>query len=199
MHRRLQASTATSNSIAEPSDATGTAPPSSTTIKRETTPNAFSIRSRLLTKSESSGRQAADSKIVGRPKLRSVIKSEGGGNGDDELRGRSSRRTEETEDQGDDEFDYEEDFQDDEEGIAKIDDLADEEETKALEDRIRKEMRAANRIDDNAEDNEEVEEEEKLTNTGKEVKKIVKKVDKDAVNESDEEENPYASVRQNLP
>lgn len=36
-------------------------------------------------------------------------------------------------DQDDDEFDYEEDFQDDEEGIAKIDDLADEEETKELE------------------------------------------------------------------
>lgn len=35
--------------------------------------------------------------------------------------------------QGDDEFEYEEDFQDDEEGIARVDDLVGEEEQKEIE------------------------------------------------------------------
>jgi transcription initiation factor TFIIF subunit alpha len=48
------------------------------------------------------------------------------------MRGRKVKR-EGGMDQDDDEFDYEEDFQDDEEGIAKIDDMADEQEVKELE------------------------------------------------------------------
>lgn len=35
--------------------------------------------------------------------------------------------------QGDDEFEYEEDFQDDEEGIARVDDLVGEDEQKEIE------------------------------------------------------------------
>lgn len=61
--------------------------------------------------------------VPGGPTLRSVLnKSEGKG----------GKRAGDAE-QDDDEFDYNEEFQDDEEGIAKIDDMADEEETKVLE------------------------------------------------------------------
>lgn len=146
----------------------------------------------------------------------------------------------EGQEQGDDEFDYDEEFQDDEEGIAKIDDLADEQETKELEvrvgrcwrpnlareadpshfifvmpplhtrlrsaptsivivyynnaplpvdhniqERIKKEMRAANRYEGVPEDDDDDEEWEQLTNTGKDVKKLVRKNDRTGAYDSD--------------
>lgn len=90
-------------------------------------PTGANIRSRLLDKSVLSGRRVSNAG-GGAGKLRTVNRSSGGN--DDELSGRRGKGGGE---QGDDEFDYEEDFQDDEEGIAKIDDMADEEETKELE------------------------------------------------------------------
>ncbi|KAK4701220.1 small nuclear ribonucleoprotein D1, partial [Phenoliferia sp. Uapishka_3] len=129
----------------------------------------------------------------GRKRLRTVDKGTSGGNDDDELSGRKMGGNE---DQGDDEFDYEEDFQDDEEGIAKIDDMADEEETKELEERIKKEMKAANHFEEIPDNDEDDEEFEELTNTGKAVKKLVKKLDKNQMYESDgdDDDNPYASA-----
>jgi transcription initiation factor TFIIF subunit alpha len=58
----------------------------------------------------------------GRSKIKTVVSAGGAG-----------KKKRGGQDQDDDEFDYEEDFQDDEEGIAKIDDLADEAEAKELE------------------------------------------------------------------
>ena len=96
-------------------------------------PEAQSIRSRLLANSEKVARDAAAPETARKAgtRMKLVNKGSGGGNGDDELRGRRGRGG--GDEQGDDEFDYEEDFQDDEEGIATIDDLADEAETKELE------------------------------------------------------------------
>lgn len=118
------------------STASGSSTPSSTTpavpTRRTSKPIVppKNIRSRLLDKSVLSlpARDAA------KPKFRSVIKGSSNGTGDDELRGRkSSSAGGRGQEQEDDEFDYEEDFQDDEEGIARIDDLADEVETKEIE------------------------------------------------------------------
>jgi len=96
-------------------------------------PEPQSIRERLLANSDKVARLAAAPETARRAgnRMRLVNKGAGGGNGDDELRGRRGRGG--GDEQGDDEFDYEEDFQDDEEGIATIDDLADEAETKELE------------------------------------------------------------------
>lgn len=68
------------------------------------------------------------------------------------------------------------------------------------QERIKKEMRGANRPDAIADDDDDDEFQE-LTNTGKEVKKLVRKSDKSALYESDgdESDNPYASVRSSLP
>ncbi|KPV76889.1 uncharacterized protein RHOBADRAFT_51874 [Rhodotorula graminis WP1] len=72
-----------------------------------------------------------------------------------------------------------------------------QEETKELEERIRREMRAVERPDE-IPDDDEVDalegEGERLNRTGKEIKKLVKKSDKTGNYESDDDvENPYAS------
>lgn len=73
---------------------------------------------------------AADVDERGRPRVRTVISAGGGEGGRGGGGGGGGGRAQ---DQDADEFDYEEDFQDDEEGIAQIDDLADEDERKELE------------------------------------------------------------------
>ncbi|GAA6012571.1 hypothetical protein JCM10207_009044 [Rhodosporidiobolus poonsookiae] len=149
--------------------------------------NASALRTRMLANSQAGVRvDGADSTDErGGGKIKTVVKAGGAKGG---RRGGGGEGS-------DDEFDYEEDFQDDEEGIAKIDDLADEAEAKELEDRIRREMRAAERPDeipDNAD--EEEEDAGRLTGTGREIKKMIKKSDKSGAYESeDDEENPYAS------
>lgn len=66
--------------------------------------------------------------------MRTVVTTSRQGDEDDEMGGRSkSKSRDKDQEMEDDEFDYEEDFQDDEEGVATIDDLADEQETKDLE------------------------------------------------------------------
>lgn len=58
-------------------------------------------------------------------------------------------------------------------------------------------MRTAERPDEIPdEDQEEI---DHLTGAGKEVKKLVKKSDKSGNYDSDDEENPYASVRSGVP
>lgn len=121
MHKKANASGSSTPSTSTPA-------PTSRRPSKPVAP-AKNIRSRILDKSVLSlpARDAA------KPKFRSVIKGSSNGTGDDELRGRKSGAGGRGQEQEDDEFDYEEDFQDDEEGIAKIDDLADEEETKEIE------------------------------------------------------------------
>jgi len=56
-------------------------------------------------------------------------------------------------------------------------------------------MRAAERPDE-IPDDVDGDEDDELTGTGREIKKLVKKTDKSGAYESDDEENPYASVSQ---
>lgn len=88
------------------------------------------VRSRLLNRTEAVQRQVKVQERADRPKMKTVVK---GGGAQDMDGVRRKNRHGEGQEQDDDEFDYEEDFQDDEEGVAKIDDLADEEEAKELE------------------------------------------------------------------
>ncbi|GAA5990655.1 hypothetical protein JCM10908_003173 [Rhodotorula pacifica] len=165
----------------------------------QSTASASALRSRMLERSTVGTKPDPDDGDVddlGRPRIRTVISatSGGAGGGNDNLRGGRGPRKRGGQDQDDDEFDYEEDFQDDEEGIAKIDDLADEEETRELEERIRREMRAAERPDAIPDEPAEADGDEGLTGTGKEIKKLVRKSDKTGVYESDDDDdNPYAS------
>ncbi|CEQ39045.1 SPOSA6832_00531 [Sporobolomyces salmonicolor] len=179
MHRRAAPPSTSGSSTPQPSATVSASQPSV---------SAAALRSRMMAKSAAGIRVDGADDVRGRPRVRTVISTGDGGNG---AKG-GKRRNRQEQEQGDDEFDYEEDFQDDEEGIAKIDDLADEEETKELEERIRREMRAAERPDTIPDDDEE-DEIDALTNTGKELKKLVKKSDKSGAYESDEDENPYAS------
>ncbi|SCZ92505.1 BZ3500_MvSof-1268-A1-R1_Chr5-2g07923 [Microbotryum saponariae] len=176
----------------------GGLPPLSTDIKprikRETSAGPSTIRSRLLDKSELSGRRAgseARSAAAGRPKLRSVDTGGRAENDDDELYGRKRGDEGRGQDQDDDEFDYDEEFQDDEEGVAKIDDLADEQETKELEERIRKEMRAVERAASEPEEDDD--DEEHLTATGKDLKRLVRKQDQDGIYGSDDDDDLSSS------
>lgn len=173
--------------------------PSSTshTIKRSNTPilpGSNGIRSRLLDNIASN--QARQQSLPVDSKFRTVVSAQAAGQSDS--RRRESGRGEQSED----EFDFEEDFQDDEEGIARVDDLADEEAVKELEGRMRKEMRGANGVV-RGEEEEEAEEREgrrgkELGVGGKETKKLVRKIERGgrrSESDEDREVNPYASVR----
>ncbi|GAA6035047.1 hypothetical protein JCM8097_002160 [Rhodosporidiobolus ruineniae] len=177
MHRR-----------AAPPSTSGSSTPQASGSNSNSGVSASALRSRMLNNSAVGTRvDASDGPPTanGGKRIKTVVSA--GGSGGKKRRGGAGA------DQEHDEFDYEEDFQDDEEGIAKIDDLADEEETKELEERIRREMRAAERPDEIPDEADEAEFAE-LTGTGREIKKLVKKSDKSGAYESeDEEENPYAS------
>ncbi|KAK4046410.1 transcription factor IIF subunit tfg1 [Microbotryomycetes sp. JL201] len=162
---------------------TGIATPSAGNAKpSKSAQPAPDVRSRLLNRTESVQRQAKASERANQPKMTTVVKSGAAG----AKTGKGGRDQE----QEDDEFDYEEDFQDDEEGVAKIDDLADEEDTKELEERIKKEMRAANRYEGQPEvDEDEHEDDQELTGTGKEVKRLVRKSDRTGAYDSDEDDD----------
>ncbi|KAM0792768.1 hypothetical protein ACM66B_002541 [Microbotryomycetes sp. NB124-2] len=162
---------------------TGIATPSASNAKSNSKAQKAEpdVRSRLLTRTETVQRQAKASDRASQSRMTTVVK--GGGAG--AKNGKGGRDQE----QDDDEFDFEEDFQDDEEGVAKIDDLADEEETKELEERIKKEMRAANRYEGQPEvEDEDQDDEAELTGAGKEVKRLVRKSDKSGAYDSDDED-----------
>ena len=85
-------------------------------------------------------------------------------------------------------MEYESDFADDDEGGAM--DAMDDDEAKELEERIKKEYRAAERADEPSEDEEDL---KQLSGAGKDMKKLFKRLDKGAAEDSDKEENPYQS------
>ncbi|TFK91821.1 hypothetical protein K466DRAFT_582462 [Polyporus arcularius HHB13444] len=93
-----------------------------------------------------------------------------------------------------DELDFEESFQDDEERMEADDN--EDEETKELEERLKKEYRTANKLREGGVDESEEEEDDeaKLTGAGKNLQKTLKKLEKGGgYEDSDDEKNPYAS------
>ncbi|OJT03740.1 Transcription initiation factor IIF subunit alpha [Trametes pubescens] len=114
---------------------------------------------------------------------------------DDEDGGDSKRKTKrELGAEGDlDELDFEDTFADDEEKMD-LDDKEDDE-TKELEERLKKEYKNANKLrEGHIDESDEEEEEAQLTGAGKNLQKTLKKLDKDgAYDDSDDEKNPYAS------
>jgi transcription initiation factor TFIIF subunit alpha len=114
---------------------------------------------------------------------------------DDEFGSSTKARDKELGRDGDpDEMEYESDFADDDEGGAM--DAMDEEEAKELEERIKREYRAAERADEPSDEEEDA---NQLSGVGKDMKKLFKRLDKGAAEESDKEENPYqSSVRMTL-
>lgn len=151
---------------------------------------------RLLQKSRAKCESSEDAPSHAR--MRSVIKNDDYDDAEDDEQGAQRRRARPSQEQSDDEFEFEEEFADDEEGIAKIDDMADEEETKELEERIKREMRAVERADQGEEDEAAGADAAALTSTGREMRKLVKKFEKTDVYESadEDDDNPYVSVSQ---
>lgn len=128
MHKRNNPSgSSTPKPDAAPSSKPSSSRPSASASASDTNSH---IRSRLLDKSLASSRPSPS--VNRNSKFKSVISTTTSGEGDDDELGRRVKK-EGGGEQGDDEFDYDEEFQDDEEGIARIDDLADEQETKELE------------------------------------------------------------------
>ncbi|PCH41198.1 hypothetical protein WOLCODRAFT_137244 [Wolfiporia cocos MD-104 SS10] len=112
---------------------------------------------------------------------------------DDDEEGIDTKRRRERElgAEGDiDEFDFEETFQDDEE---KMEPDADDEETKELEERLKREYRTANKTREGYIDESEEEDDVTLTRAGKTLQKTLQKHEKDGGYEESDEENPYAS------
>lgn len=122
MHRRAAPAPSSGSSTPVPSSSTG--------ANTNDGVSASALRSRMMANS-SLGTGTSREGNAGPSKIRAVMKA------GEQVGGKSKKgRFGHGQEGDDDEFDYEEDFQDDEEGIAKIDDLADEEETKELEVRL---------------------------------------------------------------
>ncbi|EPQ25920.1 uncharacterized protein PFL1_06594 [Pseudozyma flocculosa PF-1] len=155
---------------------------------------------------------------VGRLALPSGGSSSGGGrrrnlmavhggallNDDDDEGGGSRRRKREDDGGTYGELDYEEEFADDEEKMDEGDPYAEDEETRELEERLKREMARANKIGDDAADSDvegegsAAEDDNKmLTGSGEQMRKLVRALarkDGNEVYDRDEEErNPYAS------
>ncbi|EJD32975.1 hypothetical protein AURDEDRAFT_111714, partial [Auricularia subglabra TFB-10046 SS5] len=142
----------------------------------------------------SSGGQSLAS---GGRRLRTVIKGDSslfGDGDDDELKDSlRKRREKELGEEGDlDEIEYEEEFADDDEKM-NVDE--EDEEAKELEERIKRETRAANKLREAGVEEDESDEEEdflkNLTGAGKAVKKALRTHEKNALYDSDDEKNPY--------
>ncbi|EPQ59255.1 hypothetical protein GLOTRDRAFT_119452 [Gloeophyllum trabeum ATCC 11539] len=111
--------------------------------------------------------------------------------GDDDEEDSKRRRQREYGGEGDqDEMDYEEIFEDDEEK-PNVDE-AEDEEAKELEERMKKEYSKAKVLND-GEESEDEEDETKLTKAGRQLKKLMRSLEKNQAYESDDDENPYAS------
>ncbi|KAJ7129670.1 hypothetical protein C8R44DRAFT_777377 [Mycena epipterygia] len=113
------------------------------------------------------------------------------GDGDDEDGGAKRRREKEYGGEGDlDEITYEEDFADDEE---KVDLEAEDEETKDIEERLKKEYKTANKQRDGHIDESDDEELPGMTKQEKAMQKLIRNREGNDAYDSDDEKNPYAS------
>ncbi|KZS91230.1 Rap30/74 interaction domain-containing protein [Sistotremastrum niveocremeum HHB9708] len=93
-----------------------------------------------------------------------------------------------------DELEFEEDFADDDEQGDP--DPMDDEEAKELEERLKKEYRQANKTNEAYVDGpDDDDDDQHLTGAGKDMSKLIKKIDRGAAYISDGEENPYAMVQ----
>ncbi|KAJ7904517.1 transcription initiation factor [Mycena olivaceomarginata] len=110
---------------------------------------------------------------------------------DDEDGGAKRRREKEYGEDGDmDEVTYEEDFADDDE---KIDLEAEDQETKDMEERLKKEYKTANRQRDGHIDESDDEDMPEITKQGKAIQKMIRNREGNEAYDSDDEKNPYAS------
>ncbi|KAI5120668.1 hypothetical protein M0805_006957 [Coniferiporia weirii] len=114
---------------------------------------------------------------------------------EDDEEGMEERRRRERERGGEgdlDEMEYEDDFADDEEKVEP--DGGDDEEAKELEERLKREYRNANKTrEGHIDESDDDEDGDNLTGAGRAMKKLVRKIEKNAAYDSDENENPYAS------
>ncbi|TFK55726.1 Rap30/74 interaction domain-containing protein [Heliocybe sulcata] len=113
--------------------------------------------------------------------------------GDDDDDGDNrKRRAREYGGEGDqDEMDYEEIFQDDEEKPDVNE--AEDEEAKEVEERIKKEYSKAKVMNDGEEEDEDEDDESKLTRAGRQLRKLMRSIEKNQAYESDDDDNPYLS------
>jgi transcription initiation factor TFIIF subunit alpha len=136
---------------------------------------------------------SGQSRAVGGRALRTTNRgAHGGGGDDDDDEGGPRRKKEENDMEGDlDEQLFDDEFADDDEaGPADMD----EEEAKELEERLKREYKSANKTREGYVDESESEDgESQLTKDGKSLKKLMRKLEKNAAYDSDEERNPYAS------
>ncbi|KZT24482.1 Rap30/74 interaction domain-containing protein [Neolentinus lepideus HHB14362 ss-1] len=111
--------------------------------------------------------------------------------GDDDDEDSKKRRVREYGGEGDqDEMDYEEIFQDDEEKPNM--DEAEDEEAKEVEERIKKEYGKA-KVLDNGEEDQDQDDESKLTKAGRQLRKLMRSIEKNQAYDSDDDDNPYLS------
>ncbi|ESK96006.1 transcription initiation factor iif subunit alpha [Moniliophthora roreri MCA 2997] len=124
-----------------------------------------------------------------------TVESGGGGlfGDDDEDGGARRRREREYGGEGDlDENEYEEEFADDDEKI-EVDN--DDQETKELEERLKREYKSANKTREGYIDESDEEEKPNISKSGKAMKKMLKNREGEAY-DSEEEDNPYASSQE---
>lgn len=146
---------------------------------------------RVISGSSSLVYSSGNSRAMGGRTLRTTNRGPQGG-GDDDDEGAPRRKKEENDMEGDlDEQLFDDEFADDDEaGPADMD----EEEAKELEERLKREYKSANKTREGYVDESESEDgESQLTKDGKSLKKLMRKLEKNAAYDSDEERNPYAS------
>ncbi|KAG1907185.1 uncharacterized protein F5891DRAFT_1100194 [Suillus fuscotomentosus] len=146
---------------------------------------------RVISGSSSLVYSSGQSRAMGGRALRTTNRGAQGG-GDDDDEGGPRRKKEENDMEGDlDEQLFDDEFADDDEaGPADMD----EEEAKELEERLKREYKSANKTREGYVDESESEDgESQLTKDGKSLKKLMRKLEKNAAYDSDEERNPYAS------
>ncbi|KDQ15353.1 hypothetical protein BOTBODRAFT_145126 [Botryobasidium botryosum FD-172 SS1] len=135
----------------------------------------------------------ASSQTVSLPGRGKAVKTEQGDDGlfDD---GDEDYVKKESGQEGDlDEMEYESHHADDEDGMEAEDDIEDDD-TKELNERLKREYAIANKLRPTGVDDSDDEEEETLTGEGKKMRKALKKLDKDGAYDSDDDEkNPYNS------
>lgn len=120
---------------------------------------------------------------------------------DDDASGARRRKREDSPGAGYDELDFEEEFADDEETHDPEADVADDEEAKELEERLKREMARANHVGDDEDEAQEVsapeDEDQLLTGSGKQMMKIMRALAKregnEAYDKDDDGRNPYAT------